>query len=114
MTINNINELVRICLDMADLADTHGEQGSTPDFLNEMGVGFRAFSRKLRRGVIEIINLQDRYHREVDNARLAKLDKEEMQKFVEDVFGDADVCELTFSDRDKQRIQEFMRQLEAE
>ena len=58
MTRNYINELVRLCLNLAELADTHGEEDSELDILRELGLGYRAFSGTLRRGVIEIINLQ--------------------------------------------------------
>ena len=112
MTRNYINELVRLCLDMAELADTHGEQNDELDFLRELGLGFRAFSGKLRRGALDIINLQDRYHREAEKARLCQIGEEEIQKFVEDVFGDPDA--YTINDKDKQRIKEFVRQSEAE
>lgn len=109
---NNINELVKRCLDMAELADTHGEADTRPDFLNELGLGYRAFSGTLRRGVIEIINLQTRYHQEVEKARLCQIGEEEMREFVEDVFGDPEA--YTINDKDKQRIKEFVRQLEEE
>lgn len=113
MTRNHINELTKLCLDLAELADTRGEQDNELDFLRELGLGFRAFSGKLRRGVLDIINLQDRYHREAEKARLCQIGEAEMQKFVEDIFGDSEVCDVAFSDRDKQRIREFVKQLEA-
>lgn len=109
---NNINELVRLCLNMAELADTHGEQDSGQDFLKELGLGYRAFSGKLRSGVIEIVNLQSSYHKETEKARLCQIGEAEMQKFVEDVFGDPEA--YTINDKDKQRIKEFVRQIEAE
>jgi hypothetical protein len=112
MTRNYVNELVRLCLDLAELADTHGEQDNELDCLRELGLGFRAFSRILRRGVLDIINLQDRYHREAEKARLCQISEAEMQKFVEDVFGDPDAYAI--NDKDKQRIKEFVRQIEAE
>ena len=112
MTRNYINELVRLCLDMAELADTHGEQNDEYDFLRELGLGFRAFSGTLRRGVIEIVNLQSSYHKEAENARLCKIGEEEMQDFVKDVFGDPEV--YTINDKDKHRIREFVRKIEAE
>ncbi len=112
MTRNYVNELVRLCLDLAELADTHGEEDSELDILRELGLGYRAFSRTLRRGVIEIINLQDRCHKEAEKARLCKIGEAQMQEFVEDVFGDPEA--YTINDKDKQRIKEFVRQIEAE
>ena len=114
MTRNYINELVRLCLDMAELADTHGEQDNNPDFLKELGLGFRAFSGKLRSGVIEIVKLQSSYHNETEKARLCQIGEAEMQKFVEDIFGDSEVCDVAFNDKDKQRIRELVRKIEAE
>ncbi len=112
MTRNYINELVRLCLNLAELADTHGEEDSELDILRELGLGYRAFSGTLRRGVIEIINLQSNYHKEAEKARLCKIGEEEMQDFVTDIFGDKEA--YTINDKDKQRIREFVRQIEAE
>jgi hypothetical protein len=112
MTRNYVNELVRLCLDLAELADTHGEQDNELDFLRELGLGFRAFSRTLRRGVLDIVNLQDRYHREAEKARLCQIGETEAKDFVEEVFGDRDVYMI--NEKDKQRIREFVRSIEAE
>ena len=53
-----INQIIKIMLDLADLAD---EKKETP-FGDELGLGCYAFSNYVRKGIIEVINLRAKYY----------------------------------------------------
>ena len=102
--------LIRICLDIANIADEKGEKGER--VLEELGFGYRALSGILRRGCKEIIDLQNSYHAAIAARQLAEIGKKSVVDFMEEVFGDREIhC---INDKDKERIKAFVKQIEAE
>lgn len=106
MKRNYINELLRICLNIADLVDEKGEENDFT-FADDLGLGFRALSGYLRSGVKAVIDLQASYHSANEGRILAEIGEKDLQKFVEEVFGDPEPQMI--NDKDKARIKEFVQ-----
>ena len=117
------NRLIKICLDLANVLDDAGNR--SPDFANptpefqrvqwlskQLGLGYRALSDYLRKGSIEIIKLQSDYHRAVENMQLARMSRERMEDFQEQIFGDRNAeC---FNDEIKSKIREAVKRIDEE
>lgn len=104
-----INRMIQIVLDIADLADIHGEDG-TAIYVNELGLGCRALSGYLRRGVKEIIDLQNDYHGAKIAEKIAKDSEADMQDFLNDMFGIDEPQSI--NEQDKERIRALCRQIQ--
>lgn len=102
-----INYLVKICLDIANIADRHGEKDKP--YLDELGLGYRALSRSLRRGVKAVIDLQDDYSKALEYQSYAEIGEKAARDFLQEVFGDEEID--TINEKDKQKIKEFTQQL---
>lgn len=102
-----INYLVKICLDIANIVDRHGEKDKP--YLDELGLGYRALSISLRRGVKAIIDLQDDYSKALECQNCAEIGEKAARDFLQEVFGDEEID--TINDEDKQKIKEFVQQL---
>ncbi len=99
--------LIQVCLEIANLADEKGEQGEF--ILPEIGLGYRALSRILRRGCKDIIDLQGKYHAAIEGKILAKIGEKTAYDFLEDIFGDREIDSI--NDKDKDRIKAFVKQI---
>lgn len=59
-----ITNLIKICLDIANIADRKGEEGNA--YLEDLGLGYRALSISLRQGAKAVIDLQDDYSKALE------------------------------------------------
>ena len=105
---NSIYRFLSICIELADLVDENGESGREV-YNKELGLGYRALSSYLRKGVQEVIDLQAKYHGAVASKTLAEIGKKEAHDFLEDVFGDREP--YTINDKDKERIKAFVKSI---
>lgn len=112
MGINYLNNMLKICLNIADYYDNKGDKDN--DFLkdeltDEMGLGYRALSSYLRKGVQEVISLQSNYHSACHQRNFEKSLRESKEEFLFEVFGDEEPESI--NDKDKQRIKEFVQSI---
>lgn len=115
MAINYINNFLKIALNIADYYDNKGNNGE--DFLNdemtkEIGLGYRALTSYLRKGVQEVITLQSNYHSACEQRNYEKSLREGKEEFLLEVFGDEEPESI--NNKDKQRIKEFVQSIFAE
>lgn len=115
MAINYINNFLKIALNIADYYDNKGNNGE--DFLDdelskELGLGYRALTNYLRKGVQEVISLQMNYHSACAQRNYEKSIQESQKEYLLDVFGDEEPYSI--NDKDKQRIKEFVQSIFAE
>ena len=107
---NNINYFLRIALDIADYYDTKGDDNEKffkDELTDELGLGYRALTSYLRKGVQEVISLQTNYHRACEERNYEKSVQESQKEYLLDVFGDEEP--YTINDKDKQRIKDFVK-----
>ena len=105
-----INQIIKIMLDLADLAD---EKKETP-FGDELGLGCYAFSNNVRKGVKEIIDLRSKYYSANQRAEQYKSDLTNTEELLAEIFGTMDITEYPLSDDEKGRIKAVVRELEKE
>ena len=115
MGINYLNNMLKICLNIADYYDNKGD--TDEDFLGdeltrELGLGYRALTNYLRKGVQEVISLQMNYHSACAQINIEKSIQESQKEYLLDVFGDEEPYSI--NDKDKQRIKEFVQSIFAE
>ena len=115
MAINYINNFLKIALNIADYYDNKGYYSE--DFLNdemtkEIGLGYRALTSYLRKGVQEVITLQSNYHSACEQRNYEKSLREGKEEFLLEVFGDEEPESI--NNKDKQRIKEFVQSIFAE
>lgn len=103
----DINYLVKICLDLANIVDRNGEDGV--GYLKDLKLGHRALSVSLRRGVKAIVDLQEDYSKAIEYREYAEIGEKEAKDFLKEIFGDDEI--FTINDEDKNKITEFVRQL---
>ena len=112
MKANDLNTLVKICLNIAEYYDDTGDKDEKfhGDVLcDTLGYGYRALTGYIRRGVTEIIELQSKYHRANEMINCYKRIADEQREYFIDVFGDEEP--YTFNDEDKDKIKEFVQNL---
>ena len=110
MKRNNMNYFLKIALDIADYYDNKGndnEEFLKDKLIDELGLGYRALTDYLRKGVQEVISLQTRYHRACEERNYEKSVQESQKKYLLDVFGDEEPYSI--NDKDKQRIKDFVK-----
>ena len=105
MKIDYLCKLAELSLEIANIVDRHGENGDF-GFADEMGLGYRALSQYLRRGVKEIIDIQEAYSNAKEKAELAETSERDARDFLKDIFGDEDVDSL--SEEYKSQIKDFV------
>ena len=115
MAINYINNFLKIALNIADYYDNKGNNDE--DFLEdemtkEIGLGYRALTSYLRKGVQEVITLQSNYHKACEQRNYEKSIQECQREYLLDVFGDEEPYSI--NDKDKQRIKEFVQSIFTE
>lgn len=103
----DINYLVKICLDIANIVDRHGEKDKV--YLEELKLGYRALSISLRRGAKAVIDLQEDYSKALEYQSYAEIGEKAARDFLQEIFGDEEID--TINDEDKQKIKEFVQQL---
>ena len=84
---NGINNLIKIMLNLANIAD---EEKETP-FDKKIGLGYRAFTGYIRKGCKEIIELQSNYYSALESKEYAKMELETNEELLEKIFGRKDV-----------------------
>ncbi len=119
---SNINNLIKINLNLAELIDSVGNKGDLGNpseefkhvmwLCHELGLGYRALTGYIRKGVKEVIDTQGAVHSANESAYLAKVGEEEARDFLEDIFGDRDA--YCFNDEIKARIREAVRKIEED
>ena len=72
----DINYLVKICLDLANIVDRNGENGV--GYLKDLKLGHRALSVSLRRGVKAIVDLQEDYSKAIEYRGYAETGEKEV------------------------------------
>ena len=102
-----INYLVKICLDLANIVDRHGEKDET--YLEELKLVYRDLSISLRRGVKAFIDLQEDYSKALEYQNHAEIREKSARDFLQEVFEDEYID--TINGEDKQKIKEFVQQL---
>lgn len=109
---NDVNRLIKIMLDLADVADARQE---TP-FDKEMGLGYRAFTSYVRKGVQEIIDLKRDYFSACESREYAKMELKENEKILEQIFGRTDIEVYTDDElaRFKALADEIQKEIDAE
>ena len=112
MGMNYLNNMLKICLNIADYYDNKGDKDK--DFLDdeltkEIGLGYRALTSYLRKGVQEVISLQSNYHSARDQSNREKFLREGKEEFLLEVFGDEEPESI--NGKDKQRIKDFVQSI---
>ena len=107
--------MLKICLNIADYYDNKGD--TDENFLDdgltrELGLGYRALTNYLRKGVQEVISLQMNYHSACAQRNIEKSIQESQKEYLLNVFGDEEPYSI--NDKDKQRIKEFVQSIFAE
>lgn len=106
-----LGRFIDLCFRIASWVDKRGEAGD--DFMHEeFGLGHLAMSGYLRDGICSVILLEKDYQCAKNRERIAKLGQYGAYDFLEEIFGDRDID--TINDKDKERIKEFVKQIEAE
>ena len=103
-----INRIIKIMLDLADIAD---EKEETP-FDDEMGLGYCTFSKVVRKGIIEIINLISEYYSAVKRAEQANNSLKINEEFLTEIFGTKDIADYQLSDDEKSRIKAVVKEIQ--
>lgn len=113
---NPINNLIKICLDIAEYYDAKGnenEQYLGDEMCDTIGLGYRALTGYLREGVKEVISLQSSYHTVTERLNYEKGVQKDNEKFIEELFGRKDAADF-YSDEEKARIRALAEQITAE
>lgn len=84
---NDVNKLIKIMLDLADVADIRQK---TP-FDKEMGLGYRVFTSYVRKGVQGIIDLKRDYFLACESREYAKMCLKDNEEMLERIFGRTDL-----------------------
>lgn len=115
MKRNDINRLLKVCLDIAEWVDDKSDTDKNwygGELCDDIGLGCRALSGYLRSGIRAVMELQEKYHRANERRNLAEISEKEMRDFLQDVFGDEEPH--TINDKDKARIRDFVQNLMKE
>lgn len=107
----NISRFLQVCIDIAELADETGENGTynSVDLMKELGLGYRALSGYLRQGIKEVIDLQNSLHAARSRQKFAEIGEQSAHDFLKEVFGDPEP--YTINDKDKERIKAFVKSI---
>ena len=105
---SDIGRFLKICIELAELIDTRGENGEEV-YCKELGMGYRVASAYLRRGVKEVIDLQSSYHGAIASKKYSEIGEKQAHDFLEEVFGDREP--YTINDKDKGRIKAFVKSI---
>lgn len=108
MNTDYLNRYLQVSLSIANYVDRHGENDDM-ELADAMGLGYRALSLYLRRGVKEVIDLQDRYSEAVCSKKLAEIGEQSKTDFLTEIFGDEEP--ETLNDELKAKIKEFVKTL---
>ena len=104
-------KLSDICLRIANIVDRQGENGSF-SLADELGFGYLALSGYLRSGVKAIADMQMDYSNAKSQKQLAEICEQEMRDFLTDIFGDEEIESI--NEADKEKIRQFVQELEKE
>ena len=97
MDKGNINRMVRLCMSIADRADS--EDALDRATVQKMcGCGTRVVSSTLRRGIAEILLLMDGYEATKLNFEIANGIKKDAHETLESLFGINNPSELLYED----------------
>lgn len=109
-----INNMLKICLNIADLIDEWGHEQNLAErtVTDALGLGYRALSSYLRQGAKAVIDLQAKYRDAIERRDYAEMAKKGAEDFLADVFGDPDIDSI--NEEDKKRIRELCRQIAEE
>lgn len=106
MKTNNINRLIKVCLDSAIVAENSDPVDNW--FLNELNIGIFAYANYMRQGVKDIIDLQT----EVINLKSKLRIKDEIVKEYEKIASLTDLEFLEQEDLDK--IKDYINKIVKE
>ena len=95
----NLYRFISICLQLADLADAQGETPFNDVLPNGLHMGYRTFSGFMRRGVKEIIDLQNDFYGMAFKAEFAQNDADGARDFLQECFGDREIDSINEDDR---------------
>lgn len=106
--MKEINRLIKIALEIAEFVELQGRNGERT-LSDALGLGYLTLSAQLRRGVIEIINLQVKTSLLESKMEITKTSEQEARKVLEDIFGDTDIdC---FSESEIAQLKNFVKSL---
>lgn len=111
-TNKKINSLLSLCVKLANVSDRDAEKGIKPKYLDDVGMGYLAFSRTLRDGAKAIIDMQMILSEAISKAESESEDAENVRDFLEECFGDREID--TINDKDKERIISLCNTIHAE
>lgn len=86
MNQNPINRLIKINMDMMDIATEDGL-----NFDNRLGLGFLAFTSHIQSGIKAIVELKHNYASLKAQYEIEKEKNEELREMLDSVFGDRDI-----------------------
>lgn len=102
-----INRVIKIMLDLADLAD---EKQESP-FDKELGLGYRALSGYLRQGVKAIIDLKTSRYNFIESYENSKENLKDNEDLLIDIFGTKDITDYQLTDEEKARIKAVVNEI---
>lgn len=108
MTMNDYNNLIKIMLNLADLAD---EKQETP-FDHEMGLGYRAFTSYVRAGVQKMVKLKSDYYSACESRDYAKNALKDNEDTLKKIFGRPDLD--VYNDDELARFKELAEEIQKE
>ena len=109
-TIADLNSLASLVLNIANHVDEKGLDGER--FCEELGMGYRVISGRLRRGVMAISQIQECNSTYREKEQYERSSAEEAVKFLEEIFGDRDIDSM--NENDKVRLKEFVKNIYEE
>lgn len=86
MNQNPINRLIKINMDMMDIATEDGL-----NFDNRLGLGFLTFTSRIQSGIKAIVELKHNYASLKAQYEIEKERNEELREMLDSVFGDRDI-----------------------
>lgn len=109
---NSIARLIEILMNLADISD---EKQETP-FDREMGLGYRAFTAYIRKGIKDIIDLKSDYYSACESKEYAKSDLKHNEEIIKKIWGRTDLDVYTDEEiaRFKTLADEIQKEIDAE
>ena len=107
-----LHRFLSICLDIAEWVDIKKEAETNwigSEMCEVIGIGCRSLSSRLRKGVRQVIFLQENYHSAKERLGFAETENNDTRNYFIDVFGDEEP--YSFNDEDKEKIKAFIGKL---
>ncbi|MEG0154539.1 MAG: hypothetical protein RR678_04020 [Lachnospiraceae bacterium] len=113
-TIPDLNSFASLALNIASVVDERGERHES--FIEDLGLGYRVISHRLRAGVKSIADIQEQLAVANEHANIAEIGEKEANDFLLELFGDKEPYTLheKYKARIKFCVDEILKEIEEE